>query len=462
MEQALQACFSQYPAGKRLLLAVSGGKDSMAMLCAVLAYQSKAGGQVPFSVAVAQFDHQLRGAESAEDQAFLAEFLKNIPSWGLSSGLLGENLKEVPVFFGGTGTVAEEAKRKKQGIEETARQLRYAFLEDCMRQWQGDYLLTAHHALDNLETLILHLCRGSGTAGLGGIAPSRGTLLRPFLSVTPQEIQAYQEKYQIPYREDSSNQEEVYRRNFVRRNILDKFPQVNARFLEHSVNTIRIMREENAYLDKLVAEGLPCQKKPGEVSCSRRAWLDLDPVLQARALGYLLRQMSPGQALSQGQRHEIGNLLQGEAPCGEVCLSKPLRLRRSYDTIAIVSSHTLPPLAEVREILPQESIRWGQWEVRCQEVSQEEEGALVLEAQPLFLRKRAPGDRLTLPHRPRKTVKKLCIEEKIPREQRESLPVLVNQQEEVLAVVGLGRDLRACPREGKPLWKILFKEIEMR
>ena len=162
--------------GDRLIAAVSGGMDSMAMLYTL----HDLAPEFPFSLSVAHFNHQLRGMESDRDAAFVQDCCSRL---------------KIP-FSMGQGDVAGYAKAHFLGLEEAARILRYDFLQSLD---PDAWILTAHTAEDNLETVLMHLIRGSGLQGLGGIAPVRGRLIRPLLDVSREDIEAYCRDNRIRY-----------------------------------------------------------------------------------------------------------------------------------------------------------------------------------------------------------------------------------------------------------------------
>ena len=209
--------------GARVLCAVSGGADSMYLLCRMLELAETRG----FTVLCAHFDHGLRGTESARDAAFVASFCAE---------------RRVPCFVG-CGSVA--------GGEAEARQARYAFLERCADEHACDWIATAHTADDHAETMLLQLARGAGLRGLGGIAPVRGRLLRPMLDVTRAEVEAYLEERAIPHVEDSTNASPAYARNRVRLAAMPALRSVNPDFARHTVRAAALLREDEAFLVSL-------------------------------------------------------------------------------------------------------------------------------------------------------------------------------------------------------------------
>ena len=162
--------------GDTVVCAVSGGADSMALLWGVYLLKDPLG----IRLEAAHFNHRLRGTESDRDEAFVREFCDRF---------------DIPLHVGG-GTVTAG----KKGLEAAARDARYAFLRTLPGR-----IATAHTADDNAETVLMHLVRGTGLKGLGGIAPVNGKLIRPMLTVTRQQVLAFLEEYHIPHIEDSSN-----------------------------------------------------------------------------------------------------------------------------------------------------------------------------------------------------------------------------------------------------------------
>ena len=159
------------PRGRRVLCAVSGGADSMALLHMLLRRED-------LTVCAAHFEHGLRGEESLRDAAFVEDWCRE---------------RSIP-FLLEHGDVRAYASERGLGIEEAARELRYAFLERAADQLGCELIATAHNADDNAETMLLHLLRGSGLDGLRGIPRRRGRLVRPLLDMSRAEIERYLEE----------------------------------------------------------------------------------------------------------------------------------------------------------------------------------------------------------------------------------------------------------------------------
>ena len=195
----------------RLLIAVSGGPDSIALAHAAL--QLFREGHAA-EVAIAHVNHRLRGKESDRDEKAVKEFCRD---W---------NVNLYTKQFD-TLAVAEE---NKTGIEETARKLRYGFFEDLISKFGFHFVLTAHTANDQAETVILNMMRGAGVRGLAGIPPKRklgnGYVIRPWLNVTRNEITEYLFQNQLEAEHDTTNEELTFRRNQVRHKVIPALDKI--------------------------------------------------------------------------------------------------------------------------------------------------------------------------------------------------------------------------------------------
>ncbi len=217
-----------------LLLAISGGLDSV--VCAALL---KATG---FSVEWAHMNFRLRGAESDRDEQFVTQ---------LAAGW------NVVLHTAGRDTAAI-ATQRKSSIQETARQLRYEWFEDLRnsRDLPFDRIVTAHQAIDNAETFLLHALRGTALTGLGGIPVRRGRIVRPLLFATREELRQYAAARQLQWVEDSSNEKTDYDRNRVRHEVLPLLESAFPGSVQQIAATALRVREQKYWYDEAVQRRL--------------------------------------------------------------------------------------------------------------------------------------------------------------------------------------------------------------
>ena len=231
----MQSQFNSYISDNRLftkkdklLVAVSGGADSMALLCLLWTEG--------YNFGVAHCNFQLRGEESDADERFVELFATYI----------------TPYFHKKRFDTEGSASDKKTGIQETARDLRYAWFEELRQTFDYQYILTAHHASDSVETVFFNLTRGTGLRGLTGIKPKNGYLIRPLLFAAKSDILAYVKQYKVPFREDASNESNKYSRNLIRHLIIPELKKINPEFENTIKNTIQNLNETQDLMDYFV------------------------------------------------------------------------------------------------------------------------------------------------------------------------------------------------------------------
>lgn len=204
---------------KKLFLAVSGGLDSMVLLHLLQ--------QLPYQIAVLHCNFQLRGLESFGDQSFIQDYCDR---------------NNIPIFTTQFDTEAF-AKDYKLSTQVAARELRYSWFYELLEEEKFDYILTAHHADDNLETFIINLTRGTGLEGLTGIPEENDRIIRPLLPFSRDKILKYAQENNIDWREDSSNASNKYLRNKIRHDLVPILKEINPNFLNALQKTQSYLRE---------------------------------------------------------------------------------------------------------------------------------------------------------------------------------------------------------------------------
>ncbi len=448
------------PPGSAVLCAVSGGADSIAMLHILYRLRDK----LDFTLAAAHYNHLLRGAESDRDQRFVEQFVQLCCGAHRQRG--GGVLPPV-LLYTGSGDVAGQARLRGTGLEETARDMRYAFLRQTAKEAKADLIATAHTASDNAETILFHLARGSGLRGLGGILPRREEIIRPLLTATRREVEDYLRDLSLPHMEDSSNLSDDYTRNRIRHQILPVLEDISPGFPARMADTAALLRADEVCLTgqarELADRAVP---REGGLAIDAAVIAAAPDPIASRCLRLLLGRLWGGdQNCSSAHLSALLKLCRGDDPSAEIYLPHGTNARRSYDCLLLIPRLGPIPLEEGPLSLPGRLDR-GPWHIACtrEDYCGQPQGPwdfwLHREAAPVLeIRARRAGDRLTPPGRLGKTVKKWMIEEKLPRFQRGVLPVF-DCGGRIAAVAGLGPDRIFAAREGKSAWHITVSNIE--
>lgn len=434
------------PEGSAVLCAVSGGADSMCLLHWL-------NGVKGIRLQAAHYNHHLRGEESERDEEFVRQRCRE---W------------DIPLICGG-GDVSARAAEWGKGLEETAREMRYAFLQTAARQIDADVIAVAHNADDNAETMLLHLIRGSGLTGLTGMLPRRDNIVRPLLTTTRSEIEEYCAAHSVPYVQDSTNADEYYSRNRVRRRIIPELTAMNPRFVENSIKLLERLRDDESYLTSQTDAIFASVRKEGEHIIIPAAVIgDLPDALSPRAVRRLLAQAGQ-ENCSAAHLESVLALCRTEDPSARVSLPG-LIARREYENLVLAPVQETAQVPEAAALNLNGETVYGEtgWTVTCRKAICPEEnrknpdtfflscaklnGALVL-------RSRQTGDAVKLPGRNTKSVKKLFIEEKVPLARREELPVLADDSG-VAAVASFGPDVSRLAQPGEEALEISILKKE--
>lgn len=231
MQKQLQAFIQSeniFNSGNTLLLAISGGVDSVVLLHLLI--------EAKYKLAVAHVNFNLRGDESTADLQFVEQLAQQY---------------EI-AFYTSQFDTETYAKENQISIQMAARDLRYAWFEKIRTKHTFDFIATAHHQDDNLETILLNLTKGTGLKGLRGILPKNGKLVRPLLPFTKKQIVDYANEHQLNWQEDISNQSNKYERNKIRLEVIPTLKAINPKLLENlHKNTTQLKAVEQIYEDGL-------------------------------------------------------------------------------------------------------------------------------------------------------------------------------------------------------------------
>ncbi len=237
--------------GDRVLIGVSGGADSIALLEFFVSVKEK----YDLDICVAHIEHGIRGEDSVNDAEFVKNYCKKL---GVS-------------FYLKTIDAPNLAKKAKMGVEEYSRMARYDFFNTI----ECDKIATAHNLTDNIETLLFRLARGTGLKGACSIPAVRGKIIRPFIEVSSGEIRKWCNDNNIPYRVDCTNSDSAYSRNLIRLEILPLFEKLNANYQDNIENFISDVNEDYAFIDDYVKSIYPKIVKNNEIDLPKLNELDL-------------------------------------------------------------------------------------------------------------------------------------------------------------------------------------------
>ncbi len=404
MLNKLKAFMTRYR-GQSVVCAVSGGADSMALLWGLYLLKDT----LELDLSAAHFNHGLRGAESDRDEDFVRSFCSDY---------------HIP-FTSGAGQVIAG----KKGLEAAAREARYAFLNTL-----PGFIATAHTADDNAETVLMHLIRGTGLKGLGGIAPENGKRIRPMLDITRVEVLAFLTEYSIPHVEDSSNAGDDFLRNRLRHHVMPLLKQENPAFAENtSAMALRLQQDANALAE--IAGELETDSVP--------ALRAMAPAVRNRVLGQMLE--SAGVKEPEAEHIRLAEkLVFSQKPSAKANFPGNVRLTRNYDRLEIATGErnlpeqelTCPGVCEI-----------SGWRITCAPNETAEKTVTSFAFTPqgkIVVRSREAGDTIRLSGGT-KTLKKLFIDAKIPALRRDTIPVL-SDNAGVVGIAGFGGNLdRICP-----------------
>ena len=418
----------------RVLCAVSGGLDSMCLLHLLSTWGREKG----LSVTAAHFNHHLRQTAD-RDEAFVRDWCA---------------AHDVPCLCG-SGDVGGYAAETGKTIEEAGRELRYAFLETARRDSGSDVILTAHHADDNAETILLNLLRGTGLQGLTGIPAERDGILRPFLEVTRRELEAYAEENHVPHVEDETNQEDDAARNLLRHKVLPVLRELNPRAVENMNRTAELLRQDQRALEMAAGTVLrEAAVTPGEGAELPLSACQGQPkaILNRVALSLLVSVGGHRKDLTAGHVESL-LALRGMETGKTLSLPYGLTARREKDTIIIRKN---PPAPGDAPIAPGGTADFGNWSVTLSDTPAA--GSLPLRAEHYTVTLWRGSDRMTLPgSRGKRSLKRLCAERGISPQERDGLPVL-RAGERPAAVPGLGVDLEFLPRGEDAVLYVTFSK----
>ena len=404
--------------GDRVVCAVSGGADSVALLFALYLLKEK----LEIDLAAAHFNHRLRGEESDRDEAFVRRFCDRY---------------DIPLYVGSAQVTAGE-----KGLEAAARDARYAFL----RGLDGK-IATAHTADDNAETLLLHLIRGTGLKGLGGITPISDKVIRPMLTVTRSDVEAFLKEYYVKHIEDSSNKTDAFLRNRIRHHVMPLLKAENPKLAENlSAMALRLRLDEQCLAHQSDFENLP----------PVQTLKTLHPALRSRMLEAFLKRSGVREP-EEAHIAMAEALVFSEKPSARASFPGGVILTRRYDRLEVLTEEAVLECVELPCPGQAELPGYRVYCTNAEEILNTPDTFTVAAQGKITLGQRRPGDSIRLSGGT-KSLKKLFIDRKIPAAERPHIPVLRDERG-VLGVYGIGVHLDRAARQ-LPAVMIRVEKIE--
>jgi len=420
-----------------VLVGVSGGPDSLVLLHFLKSIRE----EWKLRVIAVTIDHRLRQEESKEDVLYVEKICRD---W------------EIPCVT--TSLNVPKYKATNQlGTQMAARELRYQFLQEQMEAYTADYLALGHHADDQVETMLMEMMRVADSAALKGIPVKRkfaeGFIIRPLLALSKDEILGYCKKMNITPRIDPSNEETVYTRNYVRKNMIPLIKEKNPNIHTTVQYLSSTLQADEAYLQneaaKITEKVVSYHPKKRSASFSVNVFKTYPFALQRRVfhlvLNYLYAQLP--KDLSYTHEEYFFMLLYSEKSSIRIDFPAKLKLEKSYDELLFYFSHSFPqhaPYQQTLNIPGSTSLPDGDF-IYTEMVDQHEEikdnifyCSLAGITMPLHIRTRKPGDKMTWKGlEGSKKLKDIFIDAKIPLKDRDIWPIITDDNEEILWLVGL-------------------------
>jgi tRNA(Ile)-lysidine synthase len=428
--------------GDTVVVAVSGGADSVALLMGLFMLTEEFG----YRLVVCHVDHGLRGEESRQDAEFVKELANRL---GLPFEL-------------GEFQVAEIAQGTGQSIQVAAREVRYGFFERVMRAYDANKLAVAHHADDQAETILMRILRGTSASGLSGMEWMRkwkhGWIIRPMLHIWRHEIETFCKEQHISYRTDSSNLSTKYLRNKIR---LELIPLIERAYNSNIKNRLLalgdIVRMEDDLLDQYATDWIDahCTKEPGSrIRFSRTSFQGLHVALQRRVIKLILYYLS-GQTASWEFIHmeSIRRQLNGLQPNSQMQVANRFQLRCEYDQVQFsvqASTDCKQNLTYTVRLADSDAFAFGPFTIHTAVLERPNVGRTQSKweawvsldeaiGNSIRFRTRLPGDTIRLfGNQGSAKIKKVMIDRKIPPSLRDQWPLLV-VGEEIVWIPGMQR-----------------------
>jgi tRNA(Ile)-lysidine synthase len=425
--------------GDRIAAAVSGGSDSVALAWLLHELVPRSGAELAGLVHV---NHGLRGAESDADAAFCRQLAERL---GLPIELYERD-------------AGERARARGISIETAARDLRYECFEDAATRLKATLVATGHTEDDQAETVLLRLLRGAGTRGLSGIRIRRGRFVRPLLETRREDLRQFLTARGETWREDASNTDVRIARNRIRHELLPVVRDIAPSAVRALARLARLASDDEAFLEAAANEKretlvLSNSGRPGALTIDSAGLAAVPPALSSRLVRRLAADVAPGVHLSARHLEAVCRLAATDKPVGRLDLpgltvrkwSGKLEFAAGHESgidvgetwpvrrLDVPGSVSLPEAGLIVEASVKPGSGFGEAANATRVVM-----PLRAAAPPFFVRNRRPGDRLQPLGAPgHRKLQDLLVDRKVPRGERDAVPIVTASDGEILWVAGV-------------------------
>ncbi len=419
-----------------VLVGLSGGPDSVCLLLTLNQLKSK----YNLKISAVYIDHGLRPKDVPKEIEFCKKLCDDL------------NI----TFYSHSINVKEFAIKERINLQEAARILRYATFDQISINIKADKIALGHNSDDQAETLIMRLLRGAGPSGLSGIPPVRKKIIRPLIEVERTEIEEFLKKNKVDFVLDSSNENTKYMRNKIRHILMPAIKKISPQATKIISKTADIIREENDYINVSVTKALMrlmSRKTDQKVELFCNPMEVLNIVILRRALRVAIDSFKDLKGIEFDHIEEIIRLIKKGKPGDRIYLPKGIRAIKGYSTIIITSE---PPqkLSTYQIDMPKEiAIKEISMTLDIKELSIGEiqdygngKNLIYIDAEkikfPLIIRPRKEGDYLyPFGFGKKKKLQDFFVDEKIPRDERDLIPI-IESEGNIVCIVGYRLDDR--------------------
>jgi tRNA(Ile)-lysidine synthase len=420
---------------KKIVIGVSGGPDSLALLHYLLAEKENQ----HLSLAVAHVDHMFRGQESYEDAMFVKEFCEQ---YAIPFEMTRVNVSEIMEGSGKSSQIA-------------AREVRYEFFLKTMEKYKYPFLALAHHGDDQIETMLMRLTRGSTGMARAGIPFSRpfekGTIFRPFLGLERADVLDYCQRHNLSPRIDPSNEKSIYSRNRFRKEVIPFLKKENPHVHEHFQRFSDELKSDEIFLQELTVQRMNTvmtKKEEGKITIDINRFLEMPLPLQRRGIQLILNYLYKEKPASLSAVHidQVFFLIHHPQPSGQFDFPNGLNVTRSYHSLSFQFQPIEAESYRIEMTGPGVVLLPDGGEIRSEYITGEIPAANSCTALfsvnrikwPIIIRSRKIGDRMTIKGiQGSKKLKAIFIDQKVPVQERNKWPVLTDKEDCIIWVPGL-------------------------